>query len=412
MRRSSDAIPQMRRPLLIAYVGTVCALTLLIIGESAGQQVVVGRDDLLRAGVLLLLFWSANWQPRHSRPNAKITLDDVPLMATALLLPLPLAVFVVLVGEVPGQFYARFQTEKTGRPQPWFVMVFNVAYPVVQIWVGVTIFAMFRPDVPLDVDSLGRYLGVMVAVALAMYVANVLLLAGAVGLQRRVNPFSNWWGRNWRTFIDRATLFALGMLGATLGASRWWGLLPVALPMASMFVSFENAARAYLWQEAATHDPLTALYNRLYFFERFAQERRRTVGRGEPCGLILADLDGLKERNDTYGHLAGDQAIVRAAEFLREYTRSKDVVARIGGDEFAVLLPQTTLENTACVAARMRSALPIRGQTDAHPPLVMSFGIAPLTRNGEAVPTIEDVLQVADAALYVEKVLHHSARQE
>lgn len=106
-------------------------------------------------------------------------------------------------------------------------------------------------------------------------------------------------------------------------------------------------------QHLSSHDALSGLYNRLYFETEFD---RLAAGTGYPVTVIVADLDGLKPVNDTYGHEAGDRMIKSAADILSSVFRATDVVARIGGDEFAVLLPKTDAEQAAELIARIRNS--------------------------------------------------------
>jgi diguanylate cyclase (GGDEF)-like protein len=99
------------------------------------------------------------------------------------------------------------------------------------------------------------------------------------------------------------------------------------------------------------HDPLTDLYNRGYFDEEM---KRLDNGRSFPVSIIMADLDGLKKVNDTHGHGAGDRLIRDAADILRRSVRSSDVFARMGGDEFAVILPNTDIASAQKVIERIR----------------------------------------------------------
>jgi diguanylate cyclase (GGDEF)-like protein len=118
--------------------------------------------------------------------------------------------------------------------------------------------------------------------------------------------------------------------------------------------------------------------------------------------VVFADLDGLKRINDRHGHAAGDETLRRAATLLRETFRDADLVARIGGDEFCVLLPGRAPEAKAGLA-RLHDAL--AAQPDDLPPLALSLGVA----EGAPGSTIEDLIRRADTAMYSDK-RHRSGR--
>ncbi|GAB7080372.1 DUF3369 domain-containing protein [Megalodesulfovibrio paquesii] len=156
-----------------------------------------------------------------------------------------------------------------------------------------------------------------------------------------------------------------------------------------------------LLTEMASTDCLTKICNRRRLFELGAQELKRSDRTSEPFSIILFDLDRFKSINDSFGHDAGDeilrQAALRAASCLRLY----DTLARHGGEEFAVLLPETQCLDACAVAERIRShfaCLPVLyGKTEI--PFTASFGIA-TRREGES---FEEVLKRADSALYLAK---------
>ena len=108
-------------------------------------------------------------------------------------------------------------------------------------------------------------------------------------------------------------------------------------------------------------DDLTQLYNSRYLNQVLRREAKRASRSGRPLSLLFLDLDGFKSVNDTHGHLAGSRALVEAAAVIRGCARETDVVARFGGDEFALILPDTGREGAVAVAER------IRDRIAAHP---------------------------------------------
>lgn len=106
----------------------------------------------------------------------------------------------------------------------------------------------------------------------------------------------------------------------------------------------------------ARTDPLTGLLNRRAFFERAQEEQNRSARHGNPLTVIMLDIDHFKHINDSYGHDLGDQALTGLAELLREQLRSIDLLARLGGEEFVILLPDTDLIAASRIAERLRLA--------------------------------------------------------
>lgn len=150
-------------------------------------------------------------------------------------------------------------------------------------------------------------------------------------------------------------------------------------------------------QERAIKDPLTSLHNRREFDRRF--EHFKVGGAGRPAALICLDIDHFKRLNDSLGHPAGDAALVHVARILERETRGADLVARIGGEEFAVWLPETTLTKALDIAERMRSAIENGAwKWDGQEQRVtVSCGVAACP---ESTRSLENVPALADAALY------------
>ena len=159
--------------------------------------------------------------------------------------------------------------------------------------------------------------------------------------------------------------------------------------------------KAYLdvCEEAAFTDHLTGLANRRRFERQLDREVTRTVRYGHPFTLMMIDLDHFKNLNDGYGHNVGDEAIRRIGKVLREGTRGIDLAARIGGEEFAVLLVETRQPGGIEVAERLRLA--IRTLTIPHAGhITASFGVAECPSSAQ---TAGDILHAADTALYEAK---------
>lgn len=159
-----------------------------------------------------------------------------------------------------------------------------------------------------------------------------------------------------------------------------------------------QAAQAELKRLAIT-DYLTGLYNSRHFFEICKQEIQRARRYGHPLALILLDIDHFKRVNDSYGPAAGDRVLVNIAAICRNNLRQVDLLSRLGGEEFVVLMPETDQVHATAAAERIRAA--IAGATirvgDAELHITASLGVAMLTAQDK---DIEPVLNRADAAMY------------
>lgn len=147
-------------------------------------------------------------------------------------------------------------------------------------------------------------------------------------------------------------------------------------------------------KEQATTDGLTGVPNRRHFLELADYEVKRAARLNQPLSIVLLDIDHFKEINDTYGHLAGDEVLVRFANTCREHIRDIDVLARLGGDEFAILLPLANCSQANEVVDRVHAALASSQNTQT---ITISVGITCLPGS---VDTLDGLLAQADQALY------------
>jgi two-component system cell cycle response regulator len=151
---------------------------------------------------------------------------------------------------------------------------------------------------------------------------------------------------------------------------------------------FENV------RQMAMIDPLTGLANYRRLVDALEGEIQRSRRTERPFSLLLFDLDGLKKINDNYGHLVGSRALCRVANMLRVNSRTIDTAARYGGDEFALILPETGMNAAQEVAHRICDRIARDGEL---PPISVSMGVAAYARDGE---TVEALLGTADQTLY------------
>ena len=151
------------------------------------------------------------------------------------------------------------------------------------------------------------------------------------------------------------------------------------------------------------HDSLTGLHNRFLFEEEL---RRFSTGRFDPIGIVMCDLDGLKLVNDNLGHDVGDRLLITTAKLLKEQFRTSDIVARIGGDEFAVLLPDCSSGMIKEICSRLKQTMMNRYIPDTKIPLMMSVGYA--TRNSKE-RSVEEMFKEADVKMYKEKIGNRQA---
>jgi diguanylate cyclase (GGDEF)-like protein len=164
-------------------------------------------------------------------------------------------------------------------------------------------------------------------------------------------------------------------------------------------VALENARLHDVVQRQAITDDLTGLVNRRRFIDALQAEIERARRFGSPLTVVLADLDDFKGINDELGHHAGDDVLRSFARLIRSHVRDVDVPSRIGGEEFAILLPGTDSEGAVAVAERMRhslSVVPVLLADERTVRVTSSFGIAELAREQSG----DDLMRAADAALY------------
>lgn len=202
-----------------------------------------------------------------------------------------------------------------------------------------------------------------------------------------------------------------------IGYTRWFitmGMVALAGSLVHILKRRNDELVERLF-EAVRTDLLTGLVNRQGFDERFELELERARRSAQPVALVLGDIDGFKELNDRLGHPAGDDALTAVGRLASGVVRAIDTMARIGGDEFAAILPATGTDGAFELAERLRDEVP-RLRNGHGEPLTMSFGIVEFPIHGE---TRDALVQAADRALYEAKglgrncsVVHEAERHQ
>jgi len=193
--------------------------------------------------------------------------------------------------------------------------------------------------------------------------------------------------------LDRSAASVEPKLGMEVGA-----LLSAVLEGPA--VALDNALTLQRAEALSVTDDLTQLYNSRYMNQVLRREAKRASRSGRPLSLLFVDLDGFKGVNDTHGHLAGSRALVEAAAVIRGSARETDVVARFGGDEFALILPDTGSEGAVAVGDRVRERIDAHrflneAGLDIH--LTVSVGVATLP---DVAASAEELVKAADTAMY------------
>jgi diguanylate cyclase (GGDEF)-like protein len=180
-------------------------------------------------------------------------------------------------------------------------------------------------------------------------------------------------------------------------------LRAVRLLLEPASVALDNALLLKRAEALSVTDDLTHLYNSRYLNQVLRRETKRASRSGRPLSLLFIDLDGFKAVNDTYGHLFGSRALVEAAAVIRQSARETDVVSRFGGDEFALVLPDTGGEGAFAVGERIRERIAAHEFLAAdglNIHLTGSVGVATLP---DVAASSEELVQAADKAMYAVK---------
>ena len=375
MDRAARPFPAGLTPAGAAWEFTVVWAT--AVGAIAhGVPAGVTRDDWLAFAMLVPLIAAVHVLSRERANHQGSQLSLAPMFAAVLLLPPLLAAAAIALAFLPE--WARMRTA-------WYIVVFNVANFVGPALAARSVFD--RIGASAGAETAGWTLGALGALATFLVLqyaglAVMLRLARGVPVQRTVRADC--------LLID-ASLLSVGALAAALAGHHPSLVALLAAPLALVYRSLAIPTLV----ELSRIEPKTGLYNMRHLESVLAQELRRADRFDRPVSLLMVDVDHLRAINSTLGHVAGDRALRLVAMSLRAQTRDYDVAARFGGDEFCVLLPETSLEGALVVAERIRADVEAAGK-GAGIALTVSIGVAQTDER----TTAEELVTRADRAAY------------
>jgi diguanylate cyclase (GGDEF)-like protein/putative nucleotidyltransferase with HDIG domain len=313
------------------------------------------------------------------------------LIPAAMLLPPELVALIGVVMHVPEWLKERYA---------WYIQSFNICnYTIGNLATWAATHLVLDAHGLLPDDHLRWAVAGLVACVTAVG-ANHVVLAPMMMIAR---------GHSLResgvmSFESLSTDLILATLG--LAVAAFWHLNPWLIPfaIAPLLLIHRSLAIPQLQAEARV-DPKTGLYNARHFAVVMQEELGRAQRFQRPMSLIMADLDLLRDINNTYGHLAGDAVLRGIAEIFRQQLRHYDVPARFGGEEFSILLPETPADQAVEIAERIRRAVAAKlyeVETSSDPiRATISMGVAAFPRDGQ---DMNELVHQADLAVYRAKL--------
>jgi diguanylate cyclase (GGDEF)-like protein len=303
-------------------------------------------------------------------------------------LGISLALLVILVSSLAQWIWNR---------PPWFIQLFNISCYTIAAQVAMLVYTFINSD--QNTTSWPAILGIGLGMA-SFTLLNHLMIGLVVWLAHGENFKQSGVFGVVSLLID-STMLAVGASLALVWNYNPYAILLFLTPGYPLYM----ALRIPALERQTEIDQKTGLYNHQYFVNQFSNELQRANRYDRPLALIIADLDLLRNINNTYGHLAGDEVLKGVATILRRTVRDYDTVARFGGEEFAILMPEIEIEKAVQRAESTRKAIEAAQfvvPTSVDPiKVTMSFGVS---KRENFDQSRDEILHHADIALYRSKL--------
>jgi len=366
----------------------VAVLVAATVAAIAGILLAPPRLERLPVAIVLLLCATIAQQFKVKSPKHQSYYTTTIFFFAAAVLFRPAYVIAIIV--------AAHAVELLRVKYRWYIQAFNVANFVLSAIAAGAIAGIGQSAKPWSGGEAVFY----VALGGLTFIALNHFLTALVIMWARGVPISRAGTMDWENVGTDLALMSVGALGSLLWLTSPW-LVPLCL--GPLFLIYRSLLVPSLKEEART-DPKTELANMKHWNQLAQAEVERARRFGRPLSVVLADFDLLRDVNNRYGHLMGDQMIRRVADAIRASLREYDVPARFGGDEFAVLMPETTLPEAMAVAERIRRGVEaiVLKSGDGVVPATVSIGVALFPAHGR---TASDLLAAADRAVYQAKAL-------
>jgi diguanylate cyclase (GGDEF)-like protein len=353
-------------------------------------------DVWLRFATLTILMTAAQMfkseAPTHQiyHPNLMFAFAGV------LLLPPALFSGMILISHLAE--WSKERLLNSPHLRAWYLQPFNISMHII---IGGVCLVIYQALHSTQIHFVGgAFLFSALVAAGAYLLLNHLIVGAALVLARSVS---------WRDsgILERESLlldFAMLAMGITVAAMvnlSVWLILPAISPL---YLIYRSLSVPNLKRQAST-DPKTGLWNAEHFRKTLELELSRSQRFNRPMTVVLADLDFLRNINNVYGHLAGDAVLIGVAEILKKNFRDFDTVARFGGEEFAILMPETT---SAQAFNRVEAVRQQIEQAEFHAPITgyvvkatISFGVVSLCAQDQSAV---ELIHRADLAVYTAKM--------